>query len=319
MQMIEIGPFCGATNALPYPSLDPRYRSTLVARAGELSGPSFEARARAFDTIVLGGLTAGVLDILDAFVVTGDQRRSADARAPCDRQRRAGPRARTRAGCRRRRSAWPCTSASRPSVATTFYLASLKTAAAACGVRCVRLALRAGRVGVHVPRRVAAHLRAAVCHPRASSVAQPARHSHARRRPADRDLRSSLRSRPRIAQIQSLNYRSPGDQEGLTREGRPQAAAGRPVIVSDVGTKVSRLRSVPSTHLRADSLTIAALRAARESDHPSVSSVSSVALNWIHPFAHVRIFCVDQWIGSVETEGRSMLLLLRGRAWTRRR
>jgi hypothetical protein len=50
--------------------LDPRYRSTLVARPGELSGPSFEGRARAFDTIVLGGLTAGVLDIVDAFVVT---------------------------------------------------------------------------------------------------------------------------------------------------------------------------------------------------------------------------------------------------------
>jgi hypothetical protein len=28
-------------------------------------------RARAFDTVVLGGLTAGVLDILDAFVVSG--------------------------------------------------------------------------------------------------------------------------------------------------------------------------------------------------------------------------------------------------------
>jgi hypothetical protein len=70
MPTIEIGPFCGAMKVLPYPSLDPRYRSTLVARAGELSGPSFEGGARAFDTIVLGGLTAGVLDILDAFVVT---------------------------------------------------------------------------------------------------------------------------------------------------------------------------------------------------------------------------------------------------------
>lgn len=32
---------------------------------------SIEPRARAFDTIVLGGLTAGVLDILDAFAVSG--------------------------------------------------------------------------------------------------------------------------------------------------------------------------------------------------------------------------------------------------------
>ncbi len=50
--------------------MDPRQRSTVAARAEDLSGPSFELRARAFDTIGFGGLTAGALDILDAFVVT---------------------------------------------------------------------------------------------------------------------------------------------------------------------------------------------------------------------------------------------------------
>ena len=46
-------------------------------------------RARAFDTIVLGGVTAGVLDILDAFVVTTVNGGTSCSRVARDRQRSA--------------------------------------------------------------------------------------------------------------------------------------------------------------------------------------------------------------------------------------
>lgn len=38
---------------------------------GEFTGPAVVGQARGFDTVVLGGLTAGVLDILDALIVSG--------------------------------------------------------------------------------------------------------------------------------------------------------------------------------------------------------------------------------------------------------
>ncbi len=191
--MNDIGPFFGATNVLPYPSLDPRYRSTLVARAGELSGPSFEGGARAFDTIVLGGLTAGALDILDAFVVTaisgGTPMRVLHAIASGVLGRAA-----YEGGLPAAALGLALHFGIATGVATTFYLASLKMPALFAAPGVVRIAVRAGRVGVHVPGRLAGHLRAAVCRPRVSSVGQPARHSHVRRRPADRAHRGSLRS-----------------------------------------------------------------------------------------------------------------------------